>query len=242
MAKRRLLWQLYLPYLIITILALVLLSWYASYSFRWFYYDDVAQNLKSRTELAEQDILTALDEKKFDEVDRLCKTLGQTAGVRLTVIMPDGRVAGDSDQETRRMENHADRPEFRQAMNGQTGRSVRFSDTLGKNMMYIAVPLKEQGQTVAVVRGALSVTAIDKALKDIYVKIIWGVVGMAICAAGVTLVVSRKITKPIEQMKDAAKRFAAGQLDHRVPVPESAELAELAGALNETADRLKKTI
>ncbi|MGD0077002.1 MAG: ATP-binding protein [Sedimentisphaerales bacterium] len=250
MAKRRLLWQLYLPYLIITILALVLLSWYASYSFRWFYYDDVAQNLKSRTELAERDILTALEEKKFDEIDRMCKTLGQTAGIRLTVIMPDGRVAGDSDQDVRRMENHADRPEFRQAMNGQTGRSVRFSDTLGKNMMYIAVPLKEQGQTVAgstssplaVVRGALSVTAIDKALKDIYVKIIWGVVGMAICAAGVTLVVSRKITKPIEQMKDAAKRFAAGQLDHRVPVPESAELAELAGALNETADRLKKTI
>ena len=79
MAKRRLLWQLYLPYLIITILALVLLSWYASYSFRWFYYDEVARDLKSRTELAERDILTALDEKKFDEVDHLCKLLGKTA-------------------------------------------------------------------------------------------------------------------------------------------------------------------
>jgi two-component system phosphate regulon sensor histidine kinase PhoR len=109
-------------------------------------------------------------------------------------------------------------------------------------MMYIAVPLKGQGQTIAVVRGALSVTAVDKALNDIYVKIIWGMVGAAVCAAAVTLVVSRKITRPIEQMKDAAKRFAAGQLDHRVPVPDSEELAELAGALNETADRLKKTI
>jgi two-component system phosphate regulon sensor histidine kinase PhoR len=242
MAKKRLLWQLYLPYLIITILALVLLSWYASYSFRRFYYDDVAQNLKSRTELAERDILTALDEKKFDEVDQMCKTFGQTAGVRFTVIMPDGRVAGDSDQEPSRMENHSDRPEFRQAMNGQTGKSVRFSDTLGKNMMYIAVPLKEEEQTIAVVRGSLSVTAVDKALNDIYAKIVWGMVGAAVCAAAVTLVVSRKITRPIEQMKDAAKRFAAGQLDHRVPVPDSEELAELAGALNETADRLKRTI
>jgi two-component system phosphate regulon sensor histidine kinase PhoR len=242
MAKRRLLWQLYLPYLIITILALVLLSWYASYSFRWFYYDEVARDLKSRTELAERDILTALDEKKFDEVDHLCKLLGQTAGIRLTMILPDGRVVGDSDQQPAKMENHADRPEFRQAMNGQTGRSVRFSDTLGKNMMYIAVPLKEQEQTIVVIRGALPVTAVDKALNDIYAKIIWGMVGAAVCAAGVTLVVSRKITRPIEQMKDAAKRFAAGQLDHRVPVPDSEELAELAGALNETADRLKGTI
>ena len=161
------------------------------------------------------------------------------------MILPDGRVVGDSDQQPANMENHADRPEFRQAMNGQTGRSVRFSDTLGKNMMYIAVPIKEQEprfKPALVVRGSLSVTAVDKALNDIYAKIIWGVVGAAICAAGVTLVVSRKITRPIEQMKDAAKRFAAGQLDHRVPVPDSEELAELAEALNETADRLKRTI
>ena len=242
MAKKRLLWQLYLPYLIITILALVLSSWYASYSFRWFYYDEVAQNLESRSRLAGRQILPAVNQKNFDEVDQLCKLLGQTAGIRLTMILPDGRVVGDSDQQPAKMENHADRPEFRRAMNGQTGRSVRFSDTLGKNMMYIAVPLKEQEQTIAVVRGSLSVIAVDKALNDIYAKIAWGVIGAAICAAGVTLVVSRKITRPIEQMKDAAKRFAAGQLDHRVPVPDSEELAELAGALNETADRLKRTI
>jgi two-component system phosphate regulon sensor histidine kinase PhoR len=252
MAKKRLLWQLYLPYLIITILALVLLSWYASHSFRWFYYDEIARDLESRTQLAGQQIFPALSQKSFDEVDHLCKLLGQTAGIRLTMILPDGQVVGDSDQQPAKMENHADRPEFRQAMNGQTGRSVRFSDTLSKNMMYIAVPLKEQdpsspryegqGQTIAVVRGSLSVTAVDKAMKDIYAKIIWGMVGAAVCAAAVTLVVSRKITRPIEQMKDAAKRFAAGQLDHRVPVPESEELAELAGALNETADRLKRTI
>jgi two-component system phosphate regulon sensor histidine kinase PhoR len=95
---------------------------------------------------------------------------------------------------------------------------------------------------MAVVRGSLSVTAVDKALNDLYTKIIWGMVGAAVCAAGVTLIVSRKITQPIEQMKDAAKRFAIGQLDHRVPVPDSEELAELAGALNETADHLKGTI
>ncbi len=250
MTKKRLLWQLYLPYLIITVLALVILSWYASYSFRWFYYDEIARDLKSRTQLAGRQIFPALSQKSFDEVDHLCKLLGQTAGIRLTIILPDGHVVGDSDQQPAKMENHADRPEFRQAMNNQTGRSVRFSDTIGKNMMYIAVLLKEQEQAIAdstssplaVVRGSLSVTAVDKALKDIYAKIIWGVVGAAVCAAAVTLVVSRKITRPIEQMKDAAKRFAAGQLDHRVPVPESEELAELAGALNETADRLKRTI
>jgi two-component system phosphate regulon sensor histidine kinase PhoR len=242
MARRRLLWQLYLPYLVITILAIVISSWYVSYSLHSFYYDEVAQDLKSRTELAGHDISTTLEKGQFDEADRLCKTLGQSAGFRLTVILPDGRVAGDSDQDVQRMENHSDRPEFRQAMNGHTGRSVRFSDTLGRNMMYIAVPLKEHDKTVAVVRGALSVSAIDKALKDIYMKIIWGGTAAAIFAAGVSLVISRKITGPVEQMTEAARQFAEGKMERRVPVPDSAELAELADALNKTAVQLQQTI
>jgi two-component system phosphate regulon sensor histidine kinase PhoR len=242
MAKRRLIWRLYPSYLIITILALVLVAWYSSHSLRSFYYAEVARDLKSRTQLAAREVLVALSRKDYEEVDRLCKTLGKTADMRLTVILPDGQVVGDSDKQPARMENHSDRPEFIEAMKGQTGRSVRFSNTLGKNMMYVAVGLKEKDTTVAVIRGSLSVIAVDKALADIYAKITWAGLVIAVLAAGVTLLLSRKITRPIEQMKDAAKRFASGQLDHRVPVPDSEELAELAGALNETADRLRKTI
>jgi two-component system phosphate regulon sensor histidine kinase PhoR len=242
MAKKRLLWQLYPSYLIITILALVLVGWYASYSLRSFYYEEVAQDLKSRTQLTIREVSVALSRKDYDEVDRLCKTLGGSADMRLTVILADGQVVGDSDQQPARMENHSDRPEFIEAMKGQTGRSVRFSDTLGKNMMYVAVGLKEKDTSIAVIRGSLSVMAIDKELADIYAKIAWAGLVIAVLAAGVTLLLSRKITRPIEQMKDAAKRFASGQLDHKVPVPDSEELAELARALNETADRLKKTI
>jgi two-component system phosphate regulon sensor histidine kinase PhoR len=242
MARRRLLWQLYLPCLFVTVLALVLLGWYVSYSLRGFYYEEVAQNLKSRVELARRNILINLNDKNFEEVDRQCKVLGQTGLFRLTIILSDGTVVGDSDEEVRRMENHADRPEFRQAINGQTGRSVRFSDTLGRNMMYVAVPLKEQDKTVAVARGAISVSAIDQVMGDIYAKIIWGVLGIAICAAGVTFIVSRKITKPVEQMTEASKQFAEGEMERRVPVPDSAELAELANALNQTAEQLQQTI
>jgi two-component system phosphate regulon sensor histidine kinase PhoR len=242
MAKKRLLWQLYPSYLLITILALVLVSWYTSRSLRSFYFEEVAGGLRARTLLAGQQVLSALSEKRFDEVDRLCKLLGASAGARFTVILPNGQVVGDSDQEPARMENHADRPEFIQAMNGQTGRSVRFSDTLGKNMMYVAVALREKDALTAVVRGSLSVTAVGRAMSDIYAKIAWAGVVVAILAAGVTLLVSRKITRPIEQMKEVAKQYAAGRFDHRAPVPESAELAELAVSLNETAARLKQTI
>lgn len=242
MAKKHLLWQLYYSYLIITILALVLVSWYASRSLRGFYYKEVADGLEARTQLAGRQILDVLSEQKFDEIDRLCKTVGRTAGMRLTVILPNGQVIGDSDEQPGRMENHADRPEFIRAMENRTGESIRFSDTLGKNMMYVALALSEKDAVVAVVRGSLPVTAIDRAMSDIYAKIVWAAVFVAVLVAGITFLVSRKITLPIKQMKEAAKEFAAGRFDSRAPVPDSAELAELAVSLNETAARLKQTI
>ncbi len=242
MAKKHLLWQLYYSYLIITVLALVLVSWYASRSLRGFYYKEVADGLKARTKLAGGQISDVLSEQNFDDVDRLCKTLGQTAGMRLTVILPNGHVIGDSNEQPGRMENHADRPEFIQAMENGTGESIRFSDTLGKDMMYVAVALSEKNTVTAVVRGSLPVTAVDRAMSDIYTKIVWAAVLVVLLVAGITFLVSRKITLPIKQMKEAAKEFAAGRFDHRAPVPDSAELAELAVSLNETAARLKQTI
>jgi two-component system phosphate regulon sensor histidine kinase PhoR len=242
MAKKRLLWQLYPSYLVITILALILVGWYASHSLRSFYYEEVAQDLKSRTQLIGQEVLVALGRGDFNEVDRLCKTLGGTAGMRLTVILPDGRVVGDSDQHPAQMENHGDRPEFIEAMEGKTGRSVRFSATLGKNMMYVAVALKQEDTTKAVIRGSLPVTAVDKALADIRAKIAWAGAIVVVLAAAITWIVSRKITQPIEQMRQAARAFASGALTRRIPEPDSAELAELARALNESAVHLQQTI
>ena len=242
MAKRRLLWQLYYSYLIITVLALVLVSWYASHSLRGFYYEEVANDLKARTRLAGRQILEVLNEHNLKDIDQLCKTLGQSAGMRLTVILPNGQVLGDSNEQPDRMENHADRPEFIQALKNGTGEAIRFSDTLGKNMMYVAVALSDKDTVSAVVRGSLPVTAIDRAMSDIYAKIVWAGVFVAVLVAGITLLVSRKIALPIKQMKEAAKEYAAGRFDHRAPVPDSAELAELAVSLNETAARLKQTI
>jgi two-component system phosphate regulon sensor histidine kinase PhoR len=220
----------------------VLISWYAFNWFRSFYHEQAAGDLKARTQLAGQEILSSLNEKNFGDVDLLCKKLGAAGQTRFTVILPDGKVVGDSDQQPAVMENHADRPEFIEAMKGKTGRSVRFSETLGKDMMYIAVALKVEDEVKAIVRGSLSVAALGETMSDIYRKIATAGAVIAVLAAIVTLVISRKITRPIEEMKEAAEQYAAGRFDRRAPAPSSAELAGLAGCLNEMAGRLKQTI
>ena len=55
----------------------------------------------------------------------------------------NGDIIGDSDESPSEIDNNADRPEIIKASGGNLGTSIRFSRTLQKNMMYVAIPLKK---------------------------------------------------------------------------------------------------
>jgi len=57
-----------------------------------------------------------------------------------------------------------------------------------------------------------------------------------------SLVVARRLSHPLEEMKQGAQRFAQGDLRVKVPVPASDELASLAEALNHMAEQLDQRI
>lgn len=242
MFKKRLLWHLYPPFLLIIIISMVGVAWYASHSLRAFYFNNVSEDLESRAHLIEKQLSSLLPFRNFEKIDALCKRLGAASSTRITVIMPLGQVIADSDEMPGRMENHSDRPEFQNALEQGVGKSRRFSETLGKRMIYLAIPIKQQNRTQAVLRTSIPVSDIDKQLAGIYRRIFWAVIVTAILTAVISLVISRRITRPVEQMKETAGRFASGRLDSRVPVPKSTELAELARVLNEMAERLNNRI
>lgn len=242
MPKRRLLWRLFPSYLLITALALLAIGLYGWHSLRQFYYDQVADDLKARAQLLENQLVPILLQRDFEAIDDLCKKMGAATGTRVTVVLPNGQVIADSDEDPQLMENHSDRPELIQALNEGRGRSLRFSSTLGKKMMYVALPVKHAGQNLALIRTSLPVTAIDRQLGRVYTRIIWSLLVVVAITAAISLVVSRKLSRPIEQMTATAKRFAAGELDLRLPVPDSRDLGDLAEALNEMAKQLSNRI
>lgn len=244
--KKRLLWQLYPSYLLITLIALVAVTLYATTSLRAFYHNQIADDLRSRAHLLEKQILQSIGPLDSTVIDALCKEIGKPSGTRITVILPSGTVIGDSDEDPAKMDNHALRPEVIHARRGKVGQSIRFSTTLQKKMMYVAIPLKDQKRIIAVIRTALPVTAIDNELKSIQTKIALGGLLIALLAAGISLYVSRRISRPIEEMKKGAEQFAAGDLSHRLPETDLEEMASLADTLNQMAaqldDRIKTII
>ncbi len=242
MARRRFLWQLFPSYLFITLVALFAVTFSTSHIFRQFYLDNVEEDLESRARLAECHIAPQLLGDEAAAVENISRKLGERSNTRITVILPSGKVIGDSRENPGRMDNHAERPEIREALAGRIGTSTRYSFTLRQTMMYVAVPLKHEGEVEAAVRTALPVTAIEDALGSQYFEIaIWGL-GIALIAALISLIVSRRITRPLETLRDGADKFARGELEHRLNVTGSLEIASLAESMNQMASKLDHRI
>ena len=240
--KKRLLWQLFPSYLLITIVSLSAVTWYASNSLRNFFLDQTAADLLVRAHLLEKQIIQFLGPLDANVIDALCKEIRQSSATRITVILPSGIVIGDSNEDPAIMDNHALRPEVIEAKKGNVGRSIRFSTTLQQNMMYVAIPLSDHKRIIAVIRTSLPITAIDKELKSIQSKIALGGLLIALLAAGIGLYVSRRISQPIEKVKEGAEFFARGDLSHRLPETDLIEISSLADTMNKMASQLDDRI
>ena len=244
--KKRLLWQLYPSYLLITLISLLAVGLFASSAFKRFFLERTVEDLISRAHLLEKQMenyIAPLDEMS---VDSICKAIGEQSLTRITVILPSGKVVGDSEEAPENMNNHADRFEVAEALLGNVGTSTRYSSTLRQDMMYLAIPLEKNNEVIAVLRTSIPVTSIYDELKSIQIQIGFGYLLIALLAAGVSLFVSKRISRPIEEMKKGAEQFARGDLAYRMPVPDTEEMRGLAEAMNQMAaqldDRIKTAI
>ena len=240
--SKKLIWQIFPSFLLITLLSLLAVSWYASSSMRHFFLDQTANDLEVRAILLEQQISAYLSPLEAPSVDAVCKAMGRQSATRYTVILPSGEVIGDSRETPRQMDNHASRPEITRALTGATGQSIRYSNTLLQSMMYVARPIKKNDRIMAVIRASIPTTFIESELKSIRLKIAVGGLLIALLAAGISLLISRRITRPIVAMKKSAGHFADGDFSHRLAAPDTEEMAGLAEALNQMAAQLDNRI
>ena len=239
MIRRRLFWQLYPSYLLVTLVAVIAIDWYSMGSLRDFYFARLAEDLEARGRLVRYQLAERFRGSRTAELDGLCKTLGEETSTRITLIAADGTVLGDTKADPATMGNHADRPEVLDAIATGVGKSVRYSETLRMMEMYLAIPMKGRGDLVGTVRMALPVTGIEEALWAARRKILLAGVGIALAAAVLTWIISRLVSRPLEDMERGAHHFARGDLDYRLRVPKSEEAARLAEALNQMAVQLK---
>ena len=238
MPRKRLIWQIYPPFLVIILIALVTLTWFFSRTLDDFYREEKRRGLEAQGQLVVNQARDALVSGNISSLESLSVALGKQSGTRLTIILPDGRVVGDSEEAPVKMDNHARRPEIRVALEGRSGAATRYSTTLQQEMMYVALPVRSNDQIIGCVRTALPIASVDKALETVLFHVINSGILIALIAALISLWVSRRISRPLVEMKRGAERFAGGELDRRLPVYKGEEMGGLAEAMNQMAAQL----
>lgn len=242
MARKRLIWQIFPPFLLIILIALVSMTWLFTMALNAFSRAEARRGLEAQGILAVHQVRTILTDGNPDVLDALSKTLGQQSGTRLTIILPGGDVIADSEESPQRMENHADRPEVSQALKGEIGETTRYSNTLQQEMMYVALPVDVESEVIASVRVSLPLASITRTLQTVVYQIVNSGIAIAIAAGLVSLWLARRLSQPLEEMKQGAERFAGGELDKRLPNYPGEELGALAEAMNQMAAQLNERI
>ncbi len=182
----------------------------------------------------------ARDPARFD---RLADRLGAATGSRVTLIAADGRVLGDSAialAEVPALDDHGDRPEVRAARDRGRGLSRRYSETLGTDMLYVAVPFTHP-HTHGVLRVATPLSTADGTVDRMRFLVIVGSALGLLVATFMSLLASHLLSRRLRDLLTRARAMADG---HAVPeLPgKGDEIAGLDRSLRRLDDALEEVV
>jgi two-component system phosphate regulon sensor histidine kinase PhoR len=245
MRNIRLFWQIFPTCVGITIFSLLLAAWLADTTGRDFYIDRLQEEIRERALLIEPTI-TALSMGNDLQLQEFVRKTGRRAATRITVIDKDGVVLADSNEDHTLMDNHGTRPEVLSALEGDTGFSMRRSRTLAESMIYVAIPVKLKS---ADHRGALRLSIQTTAMDTMLRSLLWKLSGIGVIVFGLAVLLSlysaRRISRPLEAMKQGAEQLTKGRIDQLVKISSehmSVEMAGLAGSINQMAEQINRRI
>ncbi len=186
-------------------------------------------------ELLSRDVSAGSSQALQDEA----RALEHDSGARVSFIAADGRVVADSSQtgsSLPKMENHASRPEVVAARQAGVGVASRSSATLGVEMLYVAVPVRNS--PVAFVRLALPLTEIRQQLRAVWRSILAALALSIAGAFAIAWVSSALLVKRLDRLALRAARYAVGEVPGPAPDYENDEIGTVAKVLDDAVGRL----
>jgi two-component system phosphate regulon sensor histidine kinase PhoR len=244
--RHNLFWKLTLTFFALLVSVLLAVDFFAERALREDYANTAFAQLAAIAHIAQArpPHLTAIPPASPEEISALQKWTAEMAasGARVTIITPDGLVLADSQSDPRTMENHAGRPEIRDALAKGEGQSTRHSVTINRDLLYYAVKQNVGAASPLVLRFAIPLANIQELLGS-FRRSLWLASFVILLLAGAaSLLVSLGLSARIERLEEFSRRVAEG--DFR-PLPGDGSgdaLEKLGASLNQTAARLDQTI
>jgi|MudIll2142460700_1097286.scaffolds.fasta_scaffold32667_1 two-component system phosphate regulon sensor histidine kinase PhoR len=232
--KTRLFYKIFGTYLVILALAMAVMHFF------------VGQQIKSGLEAQiERELLThakIIDLGTRSEIESRLFQLARITQSRVTLIDDNGRVLADSDEEAFKMGDHIHRPEIEEAKVRGTGRSIRYSDTLGEQMMYVALTVRERGGITGYLRLARPLVEVRKITEAFNRILINSFLLIVISSLFIAFLFSYKLSSPIREMEQFTDRLRRGEGPGTLIIESSDEMGQLAKNINYLVEELRSQV
>ena len=226
-------WRIAIPYFLLILAAMWGLGLYISRFVRQSQLSQLERELTAEALLLgdfwKQSLSGSGDDKRLDF---LAKNWSEHLDARVTLISFDGTVLGESHEDPEQMENHLTRIEVQQALADGRGMSIRFSRTVGYEMMYVAVPVIVAGREIGFARVALPLAQIDANVAQLQRSILVAALLAAILAIMIALAITQYTTRPLVELTRVVQTMAVqGPQAKLIPTTKD-EIGQLARAFN----------
>jgi two-component system phosphate regulon sensor histidine kinase PhoR len=232
-----------LPFAALFVATMIGLGLYLSAFLRQTYLNELENQLQGEATLLADQLAPLMSQNvPSSEINSLTRHWSSLLNTRVTIIAPDGTVIGESQQDPNNLENHLTRPEISAAIASGQGSSIRFSNTVGYPMLYLALPVKKDSRVLGVVRLSQPLSQVDANIANLQ----RGLAGATLLATLLVLllasIIASRTTRPLRDLTEAARRMSGGALDaHLIPIT-SDEVGELTRAFNLMAVQLHSQI
>jgi len=235
--KRVLFKRILFPYLILAPLLIISLELYLSSVIKDNYISKLRESLTIQAHLIAEQIPSSFT----NNLDDFCRRYKEKIGARVTIIDGSGLVLGDSDEPSEKMENHSNRPEIRDASVSDVGSSVRFSKTIQKDLIYLAIAI-DKGPDQRFLRLSVPLHDVESAMNRVRMRILIASLVSLFIVILIGLIQGKRITKSIEEITAFSKEGALGSFRKRLLLKEKDELGELAKNVSDMALELNRRL
>ncbi|MET3506017.1 two-component system histidine kinase PnpS [Halalkalibacter oceani] len=235
----RLRFRLVLAVVSITLIVMASLSFIIGQLYEDFYLNSLTERLKKEADLTAY--MLAKEDLASEEIQQLAIDFSEELQARVTIILADGSVVGESETDPALMDRHDLRPEIRAILAGEEGRSIRFSETVKEELLYYAVPIvDDQNEEIGFVRLGLPTTTLAEMNQTI-----WGILAISFSVAFIIIVavtyrVANQMISPIESATAVANELAEGNYKARTSEGRKDEIGQLTRSINVLAHNLEQ--
>lgn len=210
--------------------------------FRKSYHEHITHELAGYSQLTAEASRDLLRTGNYNTLDTFVHTAAANHSMRITIILPDGTVVADSEDNAATMDNYGDRPEISQARESDQGTGFRNSDIPGNSMFYYAVAIRDKETLLGIARVAMPSETLGRTLQRTRPQILLGAGAVTLFTLLASLLLSRIINRPMQHIVKGVQRFSKGDFTKPLDMLYLSEMTVLSESLNDMAAQLDERL